>query len=65
MPTRIGDLSIEEFRSLVSETVRNSVEDAVEDFIALQSSGYVQSIAQAREDRLQGRVKHLEDCLDG
>ncbi len=61
MKSHVADLTVDEFRRLVSETVRESVEDAVEDLAALQSPEYIRSIQEAREDYKQGRVKPLDD----
>jgi len=46
----VRDLSIEEFKVLVERTVRETIEDEIEDRAASKSPAYLASIADARED---------------
>lgn len=64
MSAKIQDLSIDEFQSLISNTVRETMEDIIEDLLALSSDKYIRSIKEARTDYKQGRVKNLEDLTD-
>lgn len=64
METRIKDLTIEEFRALISETVRGVVEETVEDMMALSSPNYIMSVAEARKEYKEGKAKSLEDVFD-
>ncbi len=64
METKVKDLTVNEFRSLISDTVRNVVEESIEDVMALSSTKYPLSIEEARRDYKEGRVKRLEDVLD-
>ena len=64
METKVKDLTVNEFRSLISDTVRNVVEESIEDVMALSSTKYLLSIEEARRDYKEGRVKRLEDVLD-
>lgn len=59
----VKDLSVEELKNLIASTVREVLEDEVEDRVALKSSAYVASIAEAREDYTQGRTQTLGDLL--
>ena len=59
--TKIKDLTIEEFKILVSNTIKENIEDLIEDMVALSSKEYLASIKEAREDYKHGRVKRLED----
>ena len=61
MGTRVSDLTVEELKTLISETVRESLEDFMEDLIGLSSRGYLQSIEEARSDYREGRFKSLEE----
>jgi len=40
------------------------MEDMIEDFLAVRSPEYIQSIEEAREDYQNGNVKPLEKALD-
>ena len=59
--TKLKDLTVEEFKTLISDTIRESMEDLLEDLTALSSKGYLSSIREAREDYKHGRVKSIEE----
>lgn len=64
METMVKDLSVVEFRSLMSDAIRGTMEDLIEDMLALSSDEYLQSIEEARTDYKEGRVKCLEEIFD-
>lgn len=64
METMVKDLSVVEFRSLMSDAIRSTMEDLIEDMLALSSDEYLQSIEEARTDYKEGRVKFLEELFD-
>lgn len=57
----VKDLTVEEFKILISDTVRENIEDLVEDIAALSGREYLSSIREAREDYKRGRVKPFEE----
>lgn len=57
----LRDLTVEEFKILISDTIKENLEDLVEDMAALSSREYLKSIEEAREDYRRGRVKRLEE----
>jgi lipoate-protein ligase A len=59
--TKLKDLTVDEFRTLISNSVRESMEDLLEDLTALSSKEYLTSIKEAREDYKHGRVKSIEE----
>ncbi len=59
--TKLKDLTVEEFKTLISDTIRESMEDLLEDITALSSKEYLSSIREAREDYKHGRVKSIEE----
>ena len=59
METKVKDLTANQLRSLVSDTVRGTMEDLIEDLLALSSKEYLKSIEQARDDYIKGKVKSL------
>ncbi len=65
MPIAIKDLSVDELREVIQSTVRQTLEDYLEDFRALDSPSFVRSIAEAREDYKAGRTIPLDDLMDG
>ena len=64
METKVKDLTVVEFRSLMSDTVRGAMEDLIEDLLALSSDEYLRSIEEARTDYKEGKVKYLEEIFD-
>ena len=64
METKVKDLTIGELRSLISDTVKEAMEDLVEDILALSSPQYLRSIEEARKDYKEGKVKSLEELFD-
>jgi hypothetical protein len=64
MEALVKDLTVKQLRSLISSTVKRTVEDLLEDELALDSKNYLKSIRQARQDYRPGRVKDLKEILD-
>lgn len=64
MPEKVSDLTTEQLKTLIADAVRESLEEVIEDIIALSSPSYLQSIEQARNDYKEGRVKELDEVID-
>lgn len=64
METRVRDLTVGELQSLISDTVKETMEDLMEDILALSSEEYLRSIEEARGDYREGKVKHLGEIFD-
>ncbi len=64
METKVKDSTVVEFQSLISDTMRATLKDLIEDVSALSSPEYLKSIEGARNDYREGRVKHLEELFD-
>ncbi|MEM2144711.1 MAG: hypothetical protein QW279_05085, partial [Candidatus Jordarchaeaceae archaeon] len=58
------DLTVEELRALISNTIRDTLEELIEDLSALSSEEYLHSIEEARMDYKEDRVKRLEEIFD-
>jgi hypothetical protein len=65
MATQVKDMSVDDLREMIQETVRQTLEDYLEDLQALASPAYLASIEEAREDRREGRAVRLKDVIDG
>ena len=63
MPQTVRDLTVDQLRAVITETVTRALEDRLEDLQALSSPTFKASIAEAREDRRAGRVISLEELL--
>ncbi|MCK5833304.1 hypothetical protein KAH81_06495 [bacterium] len=61
--TRVAELSVEELKSLIHESVEESIGEFFEDIMALGSSDYLKSIIEAREDYKKGRTKSFEEVF--
>ncbi|HEV2853172.1 MAG TPA: hypothetical protein VHC97_10245 [Thermoanaerobaculia bacterium] len=61
----VKDMSVDDLREIIEETVRRTLESYVEDLQALSSASYLDSIQEAREDYRHGRTVPLEDLLNG
>jgi len=64
MVTKLKDLDVEEFQSLIANTVKETIEDVMEDFIALSSKEFLRSIEEARKDYKEGKVKDFGEVFD-
>ncbi len=64
MEAKIKDLTIEEFRLLLSDTLKEVMDDLKEDMLALSSQEYIDSIKEARNNYKEGKYKNLEDLLN-
>jgi hypothetical protein len=62
--TKVKELTVSEFKALVSTTVKKSVEEIMEDLAALSSRDYLRSIEEARKDYKKGKVKEFEELFD-
>ena len=59
----VKDLTVKELKDLIYATVKETLEDEFEDYIALRSKEYVQSIREAREDYKSGNVKKFDELF--
>lgn len=64
MGKKIKDLTIEEFQILISNAIKEVMDDLIEDLIALSDEEYLQSVKSAREDYEEGRVKSFEEIFN-
>ena len=62
--TKVKDLTVMELHSLISDTVKETMEDLIEDMLALSSDDYLYSINEARNDYNEGRVKNFEEIFN-
>ena len=61
--TKVKDLTVVELHSLISDTVKETMEDLIEDILALSSDEYLHSINEARTDYEDGKVKSFDEVL--
>jgi len=61
MEALVNTLSINEFKEIIRTTVTETFQDNLEDIIALNSSNYLESIKEARNDYLNGDTVNLMD----
>lgn len=63
METKVKDLTVEELQTLISDTVKKTMEDLGEDIVSLTSEGYLRSIEESRRDYKEGKTKRLEEVF--
>lgn len=61
---KLHDLTVNELKSLISDTVKEAMENFIEDILALSSEKYVSSIKEARKDYKEGKVKSFEETFE-
>lgn len=61
--TKLKNSTVSELKALIPDTVKESVEDLIEDLLALSSDEYLRSIEEARKDHKEGRVMDFEKRL--
>ena len=64
MNTKIKDLTTDELRTLITNTVKESMEDIIEDLLAISNENYLNSIEEARKDYKNGKIKTFEDVFN-
>lgn len=63
MPTKVQDLTIEELRALISEVIKDTLSDLIEDMVALSCQDYCKSVKEARKDYQEGRCKKIDEVF--
>jgi len=51
MGTKIRDLTTDELRILISETVKEALEDFIEDILEFVSEEYVKSVEETKQEK--------------
>jgi hypothetical protein len=64
METKVKDLTVVEFQSLISDTMRATLKDLIEDVSALSSPEYLKSIEEARNDYREGNNNEDNSNID-
>ncbi|MGC1122922.1 MAG: hypothetical protein WBA22_17715 [Candidatus Methanofastidiosia archaeon] len=64
MQTKVKDLTVIELQKLITNAVKCSMEEFIEDMEALSSKEYLRSIEEARREYKKGRMKQLEEVFD-
>ncbi len=59
----VKDLSVKELKALIETTVRETIEDELEDQTALRNSNYLGSIEEARKEFVDGDISSFSDLF--
>ncbi|MFA5803745.1 MAG: hypothetical protein WC879_03785 [Melioribacteraceae bacterium] len=59
--SKINELTVKEFKELISESIREILEDIIEDREASSSKNYISSIKEAREEYKAGNISSHDD----
>jgi hypothetical protein len=60
--SKINELTVKEFKELISESIREILEDIIEDREASSSKNYISSIKEAREQYKAGNISSHDDA---
>jgi len=63
MATQIKDLTVEELQVIIAGTVKQTIEDMLEDIQAFSNQKYINSVAEARAEYKAGNIKNFEDVF--
>lgn len=61
--TAVKDLTTEELQTLIKTTVEETMQELIEDLLALNNPTYLSSIEEARHDYQTGRIKRFEEVF--
>ncbi|MDP3149901.1 MAG: hypothetical protein Q8N83_12300 [Ignavibacteria bacterium] len=60
----INELTIGELKTLISETVKETMEEVIENMEALSSPSFLSAVNEAREEYKAGKTTKLEDMFN-
>jgi predicted nucleotide-binding protein (sugar kinase/HSP70/actin superfamily) len=63
LKSKISELTVEELKALITESVKEAVEEALENFEAISSNSYLNSVKESREEYKKGDFQKLGDVL--
>ena len=63
MSTKISELTVEELKEIINESIHEAMEDFMEDLKAISSKDYINSIKEAREDYKAGNYKNFDETF--
>ena len=63
MTVKVGDISIEELKKIISDTVKEAIDDKLEDIEALMSKNYINSIREARDQYNKGEYLEFNEVF--
>ena len=61
---KLSDLTITDLQKIISDIVRETIEDIFEDREALSSINYINSIKEARIEYKKGNFTNLDDVVN-
>ena len=64
LSTKVNDLTVDELKALITTTVKEVMEELLEDIAALSSDEFLASIQEARKNYREGNVKSFEEVFD-
>ncbi|NUM52195.1 MAG: hypothetical protein HUU46_01000 [Candidatus Hydrogenedentes bacterium] len=65
MTARVADMTVDELKQLISESVHESFEDLMEDLAAMNSPSYIASVEEARSQYKRGEIVTLDELERG
>ncbi len=62
--TKISDITIGELKKVISDSIKEAMENMIEEIKALSSQNFINSVKEARAEYKAGKVKKLKDILN-
>jgi hypothetical protein len=60
MVIELRDMTVDDLKRIIHDTVQEAVEDAIEDLVATSSPSFVESIRESREEAKAGHLTPLD-----
>ncbi len=61
----LHELTVDELTSIIAKSVKQAIEDEIEDLRAQYSPEFIASVKEARQEYKSRKVKPLDDLLPG
>jgi len=64
METKVNDQTVSQLKDIISEVVRERIDDVIEDLKSLVDNDYIESVKEARKEYKEGKVTNIDDIMD-
>lgn len=61
---KVSELTVSQLNNIITEAIKEAMQDMLEDILALSSHEFKASIKEAREDYKKGRVKSFKEVFE-
>jgi len=64
MKAKVNDLTVSQLKDIISEVVRERIDDVIEDLKSLVDYDYIESVKEARKEYKEGKVTNIDDIMN-